>query len=183
MKRNLYGFLVLVSLGILPLTCFALQQGIAASYGNGWIYQSNPQGVTGYDFAYNLHPDSWTWNNFTLDLDFNIGHWHTGAYSENNDITTYGIAPVLRWYFLGPKVITPFLQGSIGGAWLSSDYFGPRALGSHLLFQDMGGLGIAFGAHQNFYLTIQSLHYSNANIASHNSGFSVPCMISLGYQF
>lgn len=71
----------------------------------------------------------------------------------------------------------------MGGAYLSNSYFGGRNLGSTLEFQDMGGVGLAFGAKKQFYLTVQSLHYSNANISSHNSGFSVPCLMTIGYNF
>jgi Lipid A 3-O-deacylase (PagL) len=183
-KTKIIAFMVASALIGLPLVGSALQQGIAISYGNDWLYQSNPKDVSGFNVAYTLQPDSWAWKNFTLGLNFSYGYWHTGQSGvSNTNISTYGIAPVIRWYFLQSQKVAPFLQGSVGGAYLSNSYFGGRNLGSRLEFQDMGGIGIAFGAKRQFYATLQSLHYSNANISSHNSGFSVPCLMTLGYNF
>lgn len=175
---------VLTLLMVVPMLGLALQQGVAISYGNDWLYQSNPKDVQGFNIAYTLQPDSWVWRSFTLGFNFSYGYWHTGqADVPNTSISTFGIAPVLKWYFLQNSKVTPFLQASVGGAWLTNSYFGGRNLGSRLEFQDMGGVGLAFGAKKQFYVTVQSLHYSNANIASHNSGFSVPCLMTLGYNF
>jgi hypothetical protein len=183
-KYKLLPLGLLSGLLIAPVLGFSLQQGVAVSYGNDWLYRSNPIDIDGYNFAYTLQPDSWVWGRFTLGFNFSYGHWHTGAYDGlYSNIDTYAIAPVLRWYFFKNSYVTPFLQGSVGGAYLSNSYFGNRNLGSKLEFQDMGGLGLTFGQRQQFYMTVQSLHYSNANISSHNSGFSVPCLMTLGYNF
>lgn len=94
----------LVALGLLsgalvtaPVVGSALQQGIAVSYGNNWLYQSNPKDVSGFNIAYTLQPDSWAWKGFTLGFNFSYGYWHTGEDNvSNTSINTFGIAPVVR---------------------------------------------------------------------------------------
>lgn len=175
--------LTLAILCVLPLSGMAAQNGLAVSYGTHAFGLGDPDNVNGFNLAYTWQPDSWNWGNFSLLMNFSYGHWTTSGYTQYQSINTYGIAPVLRWYFLQSPSVTPFLQGSVGAAYLSNTYFGDRNLGSSVLFQDQLGVGLAFGQAKNFYTTLQFLHYSNAGLASSNAGFTVPIFLTAGYQF
>lgn len=173
----------LTILCILPMYSMAARNGLAVSYGTHAFGLGDPDDVDGFNVAYTLQPDSWTWGNFAALMNFSYGHWMTSGFNSNESINTYGIAPMLRWYFLQSPNVTPFLQGSVGGAYMSNSYFGNRNLGSSVLFQDQLGAGLAFGANKNVYTTLQFLHYSNANLSSSNAGFTVPLLLTIGYQF
>ena len=116
-------------------------------------------------------------------MNFSVGHWITNDYTTDSSINSYAIAPVARWLFMQSANMTPFLQASIGGAYMSSQQFGGRNLGSRLLFQDQIGAGLVFGAKRNLYATLQFLHYSNAHLAKPNDGITVPIFFTVGYQF
>lgn len=175
--------LILSLLAVLPLSAKAFQSGAAVSYGTGFGSLSDPDGLNGLNLAYLLQPDSWEWGNVDLSLNLSYGYWKTTDYAHYQTLSTYGLAPVLRWYFFNNATATPFLQGSIGAAVLSNNYFGDRALGSNVLFQDQGGIGLAFGADKEMFTSLQMLHYSNAGLAKQNSGFTAPCFITLGAYF
>lgn len=178
--------LSLALLCVLPLSGMALQNGVALSYGNLLSSSSSsPNGIHGFNVAYTMQPDSWSWynNNLALSLNFSYGYWKTTDYSSNQSLSTFAAAPTLRWYFLSNPNVTPFLQGSVGPAYLTNTYIGNRNLGSSLEFQDILGIGAAFGAQRNFYAALDYMHYSNAGLSSSNDGMDVPLMITVGYQF
>ncbi len=171
------------ALVVLPLCSMAMQNGVAVSYGTGFGTLSDPQGVGGFNLAYQVQPDSWVWGGLNLWLNFSYGYWKTTDYPEHQTINTFAVAPILRWYFCNNATATPFIQGSIGATDLSQHYFGNRNLGSHFAFQDQGGVGFAFGAKKEVYLSLEMLHYSNAGLASQNSGFTVPALLTVGAWF
>jgi hypothetical protein len=166
-----------------PLAASALQQGVAISYGRNFGIESEPDNTRGFSLAYTLQPDTWKWHDFTLGMNFSYGHWKSTETSNYQQINIYAAAPVLRWYFLTQQKLSPFLQGSVGPALLSANHFGSRNLGSTLLFQDMGGFGLAFGPNKQAYATVQVVHYSNADLSSQNGGMTIPLMFTLGYNF
>ncbi len=175
--------ITLASLCALPLSGLAMQNGLAVSYGSGFDNNGDPSGIDGFNLAYLLQPSSWQWGHFKVLMNFSYGYWKTTNYPNNQSISTYGVAPVLRWYFFNNATATPFLQASVGVAALSNSYFGNRNLGSSMLFQDQGGIGLAFGPNKDYFATLQALHYSNASLSSENSGFTVPFVFTVGALF
>ena len=166
-----------------PLSGLAIQNGMALSYGTGLGNFSQPQNINGFNLAYLMQPDSWKWGHFSLSMNFSYGYWKTTENPAHETISTYGIAPVLRWTFLNNDIATPFLQASVGGAIMSSQYIDNRNLGSTVLFQDQGGIGLAFGAKQTIFATLQAMHYSNAGLASNNGGMTIPLLFTIGGLF
>lgn len=161
----------------------AMQNGIAVSYGVNAFSINHPKGVQGFNIAYTMQPNSWTFKQWDFLINLSAGHWTTNDYTTNSSINSYAIAPVARWFFMQNTNIAPFLQASIGGAYMSNQHFGGRNLGSHLLFQDQIGAGLAFGAKHSLYATLQFLHYSNAHLANPNDGITIPLLFTVGYQF
>jgi hypothetical protein len=174
---------IVLTLLFFPLSGMALQNSIALSYGSDLGSLGEPSGVMGGNIAYLLQPDSWQWGHFSLGLNFSYGFWKTTDYADHQTISTYAIAPVLRWYFLNNSMATPFLQGSVGGAVLSSQYFGDRNLGTSILFQDQGGIGLAFGASKDVFATMEAIHYSNCGMNDQNGGLTVPLFLTVGTRF
>ncbi len=168
---------------LLPFSGDAIQNGLAVSYGGDILSNAAPSDTSGFSIAYTLQPDSFIWGNFSVGFNLSYGYWKTTSVPTHQSIDVYAAAPYLRWYFMNNAIATPFLQGSVGLAVMSNSYFGDQNLGSTLLFQDMGGIGLAYGASKNLTTTLQILHYSNASISSHNSGMTIPILLTLGYQF
>lgn len=147
----------------------------------GTATAASPADTDAWRVDYRLAPLSWQYDTLDWLFDWSATHLHTSNGLPNSVINTYAAAPVLRWFFAGRNAtVLPFLELSVGGAYLSNLYFGGRDLGIHFAFQDMAGLGVAYS---QFYLMIEAVHYSNASIAEHNSGISLPVMIALGYRF
>lgn len=169
---------------MLPFSGYAMQSGLALSYGGDLLgLNAAPSNTSGFNIAYTLQPDSWVWGDFSVLFNMSYGHWKTTSTPTHQNMNTYAAAPVVRWTFMKNAIATPFLQASVGLSVMSSSYFGNRRLGSTLLFQDMGGIGLAYGTSRKLYTTIQVLHYSNGSISSHNSGMTLPVLLTLGYQF
>ncbi|HSW71104.1 MAG TPA: acyloxyacyl hydrolase, partial [Gammaproteobacteria bacterium] len=78
--------------------------------------------------------------------------------------------------------LTPYIELSIGAAYLSNTRFAGRNLGIHFSFQDRAGVGITFGSKQQFSLGAHVVHYSNGSLSAHNSGITIPLMVDLSYK-
>ena len=167
----------------LPLPALAWQNGLALSYGTDPGTLAQPTGLNGGGLTYILQPDSWKWGQLNLSMNLSYGFWKTTDFSEHQSISIYALAPTLRWSFLQNATATPFLEGSIGGAILSSEYIADRNLGSSVLFQYMGGFGVAFGPQQKLFASLEVAHYSNAGLCENNSGMTIPLLFSIGGVF
>ncbi|MDF2690452.1 MAG: pagL [Gammaproteobacteria bacterium] len=166
----------------------AFTQGVSIAYGSDSIASSQPHDTDGYRLAYNFGPNNWSWynNNLVVYLQASYAYWHTSTAITNggkNNLNVVAFAPVARWYFASLPSVAPYLEASVGAAALSNSNFGNRMLGSRLLFQDVGGIGAAFGQNKQLYASVSAIHYSNAGIRSDNDGVTVPVMLTVGYQF
>ena len=168
---------------IFPLSGMAMQNGLALSYGTSLGSFAQPSDLNGGNIAYLLQPDAWKWGDFSLSMNFSYGYWKTTENPAHQTISIYSIAPVLRWSFFNNRIATPFLQASVGGAAMSSTEIGNRNLGSSILFQDQGGIGLAFGPKQTIFATVQAMHYSNAGLSSNNGGMTIPLLFTMGGLF
>ena len=94
----------------------------------------------------------------------------------------YGIAlsPVFVYYF-GNKSnpIHPYIEGGIGGAYLSNTEIQNRDISSHLQFEDRVGAGIRT---ESLDFNFRYLHYSNAGIVKPNDGIDI-FMFTISYIF
>ena len=77
-------------------------------------------------------------------------------------------SPVLRYQWQAQRWCAPFVEASVGVAWLSSRHWGAtHDMGSQLLFADRVGAGCRFGHNE---LSLDLRHYSNADLAKPNDG-------------
>lgn len=103
--------------------------------------------------------------------------YSSGVEGYNQHQYVLGVAPVIRLTITKPT-ISPYIEVSIGAAFLSEREFGFRKLGSSVLFQDSVGVGLDF--QQRFFAAIHVVHYSNAGFFKDNMGITVPFVFSVG---
>lgn len=178
MDRRLTCFFLLIFL-FFSKTIFAWNEGIFVSIP---AISKDPEGLHGYNLGVWYNPETLTWRQFNLYFDLlGARYWvNSGPYSNAYIVAA---SPVVRYNFKPPVNIHPYLELSIGFAYISQTRFANSNMGMHFQFQDRAGVGLLFGAKQQISLGIHAVHYSNASLSSHNSGITIPLLIDLGYQF
>lgn len=111
-----------------------------------------------------------------LYFDASFGRW-----LQNEMI--YSTAPIFRFYIQKTNLFSPFVELSIGFAYLSKTRLDHQNLGIHFAFQDQVGLGITYGSEQHLYTLFSILHYSNGSLSANNSGMTIPLTLTIGYRF
>jgi hypothetical protein len=147
------------------------------------IDPDNPPRTHVYSGLIWYQPQKWVWNNLNVYIAGRFGHWWADGAPTFRALNIYAVAPVLRYYFFKKRYFSPYLEVSVGPGYLTRTQFGNRNLGMHFTFQDELGIGVVAGKEAGFYATVSILHYSNAHLSAHNSGITVPVMLTLGYQF
>ncbi|MCW5588712.1 MAG: acyloxyacyl hydrolase [Legionellales bacterium] len=119
--------------------------------------------------------------------DANLAYWHTKGDSNGRykSISIIGLNPVFR---LQPNhnvlwTLRPYFEASVGIAALSAKNLANRGLGANWSFEDLLGLGVRFGQHQQYDVSLHYLHYSNAGIKPPNNGIDVKYLLTLRYYF
>ena len=161
--------------------------GITAPYYGAtfsWVETAKePEFLHGYQFLLNYDPQCFRWRQFNLYFDGGISHlWITNR-PYYTALTIYTLSPVVRYSFKKHGPINPYLEISIGLAYLNHTHLDDRNFGMHPAFQDRIGIGFFVGSRQQFSLGIHTVHYSNAHLASNNSGITIPLEIDVGYRF
>jgi hypothetical protein len=142
----------------------------------------DPPQLHGYQLMLNYDPDQFKWRRFNVYFDGGFSHFwqnHTTNYSALN---IYSVAPVIRYNFKKRGPISPFLELSIGLSYLSRTRLEDRNLGMHFAFQDRMGVGALLGASEQLSLGLHAVHYSNAHLAHHNAGLTIPLLLDVGYR-
>jgi hypothetical protein len=170
---------------------------VAAACSHGHAYDCSPYyGATlslpvvpkdprlyGYQIMLHYDPQKITWRQFNVYFDGGFSYFRSRMTHHDRAIDIYSAAPTIRYTFKKRGDFLPFLEFGIGVAYLNHIHFANRNLGMHFAFQDRLGCGALFGPHGQFILGIHAVHYSNANLAKHNSGISIPIVLDLGYRF
>ncbi len=181
MKQLNFKCVLIAILSVLPTL------GIAAPYyGANFSYAlvtKEPPSLHGYQFMLTYDPDCFHWRQFTLYFDGGFSHFWVNNTPYYTTLNIYSIAPVIRNTFRKRGPITPYLELSIGLAYLNHTHLDDRNLGIHFAFQDRIGIGLLLGAKQQFSIGLHAVHYSNAHLSSNNSGITVPVMLDVGYRF
>ncbi len=167
------------------LLCSSLAVAASMHYGATLpfvLVSKDPPSVHNYRAVFWFQPDSLTWGNINLYFAGNVGYWWTHSPGTQN-ITIYAFAPVMRYYFTKTAHFSPYLEASVGPAYMNRTRFGNRNLGMHYTFQDEIGAGAMFGSDHGAYVSLSALHYSNGRMSAHNSGITVPLLLNVGYQF
>ena len=176
--RNL--LIVLLLALMLPSYCFS-----APYYGGTFSYAASakdPSNLHGYQLMLNYDPQRFKWRQFNVYVDGGFSHFwvNNGPYSTVN---IYSIAPVIRYTFKRRGPLLPYLELSIGVAYLNHTRISDRNQGIHFAFQDRMGIGALLGASEKLSLGLHAVHYSNAHLANRNSGITVPLVLDVGYRF
>jgi len=116
-------------------------------------------------------------------------HWEYG-YSRwssdqglNKDLDVFNINPVFT-YELGSsdRAYVPYIDFSIGIAYVSDTSIANKKLGQHFQFDDRLGLGVRFGGEKRHDIALGARHVSNAGLDNDNDGFDV-VSVSYTYRF
>lgn len=180
MERLSLGFLAFV---LLTLSKFAFA---TPYYGGTFSYAAitkEPPSLHGYQFMLSYDPQIFTWRRFNIYFDGGFSHFWVNNTPYYTTLNIYSAAPVVRYTFKRRGFALPYLEFSIGVAYLNHTHLDSRNLGIHFAFQDRFGVGVLLGQAEQFSMGLHAVHYSNAHLSSHNSGISVPIMLDIGYRF
>lgn len=181
MMKRLSRLLLISSCALFPLTALS-----APYYGATFSYAltaKEPEHLRAYQLMLNYDPDRFKWRQFNVYFDGGFSHlWDTEAI-HHTTLNIYSIAPVVRYKFKKRGPIQPYLELSIGVAYLNHTRLENRNLGMHFSFQDRAGIGAFFGTAERLSLGIHAVHYSNARLSDHNSGITIPLVLDVGYRF
>lgn len=152
--------------------------------------QANPEKTHGAILTYAHTPNHWAWdsqrtwfNRADVAIAGSVAHWRTRGPNtiagNHNNLTTAAIAPELTLDIHRSHSATPYFSLSVGPAYISTTIFGDRRLGEHWLFQDIAGLGVRWA---KWRASLNYLHYSNANLCTHNAGVDIKWLLRVGYD-
>ena len=166
---------------LLPEICFT-----SPYYGATFslpLITKEPPSLHGYQFMLNYDPQKFQWRRFNIYFDGGFSHFWITNTPYYTSLNIYSIAPVIRYTFKKRGPLFPYLELSIGIAYLNHTHLDSRNLGIHYAFQDRAGIGVFFGSSKQISVGLHAVHYSNARLSSHNSGITVPIELDLGYRF
>lgn len=172
-------------LGILIL--LLAQMSIASPYyGATFSYvqvPKEPPFMHGSQLLLNYDPQRFQWRAFNLYFEGGVGQFWITNRPYYTTLTVYSASPVVRYTFRKRGPISPYLELSLGLAYLNHTHFDDRNFGMHPAFKDKMGIGFFTGTSQQFSLGAQIVHYSNAHLSANNSGMSILMEVDFGYRF
>lgn len=180
MKRIIFLFLTGLSTFIITTLAHASPFGASFTYP---IIAKDPENLHGYKGSVTYQPPSFNWDHVQVYFDAGFGHWFVSGHGPYRSLNIYSVAPYLRYYLIKKPCFSPYVEASLGLAYLSKTHLDEQKLGIHFSFQDMVGIGAAYGADQRLFTTLNVVHYSNGSISKDNSGITIPLMITVGYRF
>jgi len=172
--------LILFALFFPSLNSAAPYYGVTFSYA---AYPKEPPHLHGYQIMLSYDPQRFKWRQFNLYFDAGFSHFWITNTPYYTTVNIYSAAPVIRYTFKRRGPILPFLELSVGVAYLNHTHLDDRNLGIHFAFQDRFGVGALLGASERLSVGVHAVHYSNAHLSNHNSGITVPLVLDLGYRF
>lgn len=146
------------------------------------VHSTEPTNLHGYQFMLNYDPQAFLWRQFNIYFDGGFSHFYVNT-AHNSTINIYSVAPVVRYTFKKHWELHPYLELSIGLAYLNQTRIENRNLGIHFAFQDRMGVGALLGSSEKVSVGIHAVHYSNAHLSNNNQGISIPLVLDLGYRF
>jgi len=173
--------LPLLALLIAALFCSTAnaQTGLALTYP---LIDKDPSHLRGYRGAFWYQPERLAWQHVKIYFDISAGHWWVNNYPTNKEINIYALAPTLRYYFT-QRYFSPYIDLSIGAAYLTRTRIADRNLGIHYSFQDQIAIGVSIGKEQRLSISLSTMHYSNGSMASTNAGITIPLLVNVWYGF
>lgn len=174
-----------IALIALFITTTPLAHADQPSYGANLsipVHSTEPDNLHGYQFMLNYDPQAFLWRQFNVYFDGGVSHFHVNT-AHNSTINIYSMAPVIRYTFKKHWELHPYLELSVGLAYLNQTRIENRNLGIHFAFQDRMGVGTLVGSSEKLSFGIHAVHYSNAHLSDHNQGISIPLVLDVGYRF
>ncbi len=141
-----------------------------------------PPTLHGFQLMLNYDPNRYQWRQFDVYFDGGFSHFWVNNTPYYTTVNIYSIAPVIRYTFKRRGPFLPYLDLSIGLAYLNHTRLDSRNLGMHFSFQDRFGIGALLG-NKKVSIGIHAVHYSNAHLSGHNSGITAPLVLDIGYRF
>jgi len=172
---------LVLTLLVCPEIAAADQFGIqvAAALADNRVYK--------FDLGFVWDPNLTWWQigdwHFSLIGEAHVAWWHAvEGDTHNNNIGEIGITPVIR-FIKGSGAIRPFIEVGAGIRLLTnpriSEY---ETLSTAFQFAPMGGVGVQFGARQQYLAGFRFQHLSNGGIKEPNPGINFS-QLYLQYNF
>lgn len=180
--------LIFFSLSCKVFPCCAYSCNNAPYYGatlSAIFNGKEPSRFRGVQLMVNYDPQLFCSNQFNIYFDGGVSHFWTekSIRSHYSNIEIISAAPVVRYTVYQGVYFHPYLELSVGLAYLNHTRFGNRNLGIHFAFQDRLGFGVAIGQCEQISIGLHAEHYSNAHLSSRNSGITAPLVLDIGYRF
>lgn len=148
------------------------------------VAPKEPQSMRGFQVMLVYDPQKYKWKNFDLYFDGGYSYFSASSTPNYTALNIYSIAPILRYTFEHRGTAQPFMELSVGAAYLNHTRLECRNLGIHFAFQDRLGIGVLLGnKKEKVLLGFHVLHYSNAHLSEHNSGLTSLVTLDIGYRF
>lgn len=147
------------------------------------VVTKDPEYLHGWRAGVWYQPESLLWTRTRLYFDASFGHWWVSNDTPNKSLNIYAVSPIFRLYFMQKPTFSPYINLSIGLAWLTRTRIDHQNLGMHFAFQDQIGLGVTLGAKRALSISVSALHYSNGSLCKNNAGITVPVMLNAEYGF
>jgi len=147
------------------------------------VVSKEPSPLHGYQLIFNYDPQRYQWRQFNVYIDGGYSRFYQNQTTYNTSINIYSLSPVVRYTFKRHGPVLPYLELSVGVAYMNQTRIENRNLGIHFAFQDRMGIGALLGGSERLSLGAHVLHYSNSHLSSHNSGISIPIVFDIGYRF
>lgn len=173
---------LLIFIYLIPGITFSAPHYYGASLSLPFITKE-PSPMHGFQVMLNYDPEIYQWRKFNVYFDAGYSHFYVDHVPNYTTVSIYSVAPVVRYSFNKHGPLLPYIELSVGFAYLNHTRFENRNLGIHFAFQDRAGFGTFFGQGEHLYMGINFLHYSNAHLSEHNSGITVPATFNIGYRF
>lgn len=114
-----------------------------------------------------------------------LGYWdgEVDARKGGSDsVVAFTTGPMFRFQYKleSVKSLSSYLELGIGASWLSDTTISGRQLSTHFQFEDKLGLGLRFGAQQQYDIGLRATHYSNGSIKRPNNGVNM-VLLNVGY--
>ena len=114
--------------------------------------------------------------------EFGFSYWESDT-GPNREMEVFSINPVFTYELGSPdQAFLPYVDFSIGIAYMSDTRIADKKLGQHFQFDDRLGLGVRFGHQKRHDVALSARHVSNAGLDNDNDGFDI-FSLTYGYRF
>jgi hypothetical protein len=180
MDRLKHQLIIAIVASLLTPIAYASSYGVSLTYP---AHSKAPENIHGLQAMLTYDPKCFTWRQFNIYFDGGISYFTVPDALQHRNIGIFSAAPVIRYRFKQRGPVKPYLDLSIGLAYLTQTHFDDHNLGVHYAFQDRIGAGVVMGDREQFSLGVSTIHYSNAHLSARNAGITILLMLNAAYTF